>query len=380
MPAYHEVMNTDLSRLTTAAAKWEAMADQFETLETTYQSKVQSISGDGTWTGFSASAAAPASARTRLELDAAQKEARAVASLLRDAHAEFADLVGKVKSAVKDAERAGMTVTSEGRAYFDSSKVDRETASQARHDPGLPGREAYWNRKISNAVQAVSDCDYRVKLGLRDAAKVNALPWASGFNSKAEGDLEDVESISEHRFKDAEKYIYDEMMRNSKSSAVEQIKYLLRPPSLSDSLTGRNAGSDALTALTIWGVKVGPGQDWDHKPKIQDRYDLTTEDDFYFKEPGQKRAVYYDIYSNVHYGYVGRAAGIDRDTLIAGASLGEGAITGGDDAGDQITMRIGMDLYDRYGDDMTREQLNRGIAKAMDEMQEAKVVQTKWVE
>lgn len=46
-----------------------------------------------------------------------------------------------------------------------------------------------------------------------------------------------------------------------------------------------------------------------------------------------------------------------------------------DHAGDQITMRIGMDLYDRYGDDMTRDQLHRGITKAVQEMYETESVE-----
>jgi hypothetical protein len=119
-------------------------------------------------------------------------------------------------------------------------------------------------------------------------------------------------------------------------------------------------------------MKVAPNQDWDHKPKIADRYDLKTSDDFYFKPPGQKKEVFYDIYSNIHYGYVGRAAGFDSGTLIEGASLGESAVTGDDDQGDQITMRVGIELYDKYGEDMTHEQLHQGIEDAMSRMEEAK--------
>nr|WSX53967.1 polymorphic toxin type 44 domain-containing protein [Streptomyces sp. NBC_00974] len=72
-----------------------------------------------------------------------------------------------------------------------------------------------------------------------------------------------------------------------------------------------------------------------------------------------------------HYGYVGRAAGFDADTLVKGASLGESLITGDDDQGDQITMRVGIELYDKYGDDMTEDQLRQGINDAMDEMEQA---------
>ncbi|WP_260613997.1 polymorphic toxin type 44 domain-containing protein [Streptomyces sp. WAC07061] len=80
---------------------------------------------------------------------------------------------------------------------------------------------------------------------------------------------------------------------------------------------------------------------------------------------------HYDIYSSVHYGYAGRAAGFDADTLIKGASLGETLLTWDDDQGDQITMRVGIELYNKYGDNLTEEQLRQGISAAMDQMEQA---------
>ncbi|MFD4739014.1 polymorphic toxin type 44 domain-containing protein [Streptomyces virginiae] len=167
----------------------------------------------------------------------------------------------------------------------------------------------------------------------------------------------------------AETWIFEEMKRSAKSDTVGQIRSLLDKPEWYE--FGRNYGSDINAALTMWGVKVAPGQDWDHKPQFQERYDLQTLDDYYFKQPGTNREVFYDIYSDVHYGYVGRAAGFDADTLIKGASLGETLLTGDDDQGDQITMRVGMDLYDKYGDNLTEEQLRQGINDAMDRMEQA---------
>ncbi|MFE2163966.1 polymorphic toxin type 44 domain-containing protein [Streptomyces sp. NPDC059447] len=71
------------------------------------------------------------------------------------------------------------------------------------------------------------------------------------------------------------------------------------------------------------------------------------------------------------YGYVGRAAGFDADTLIKGASLGETILTGDDDQGDQNAMRVGLNLYDSYGDNLTEKQLRQGINDAMDQMERA---------
>ncbi|MGW3061881.1 polymorphic toxin type 44 domain-containing protein [Streptomyces goshikiensis] len=159
------------------------------------------------------------------------------------------------------------------------------------------------------------------------------------------------------------------MKRNAKSDTAGRIRSLPDEPEWCD--FRRNYGSDINAALTMWGVKVAPGQDWDHKPQLQERYDPQTLDDYYFKQPGTNREVFYDIYSNVHYGYVGRAAGFDADTLIKGASLGETLLTGDDDQGDQSTMRVGIDLYDKYCDNLTEEQLRQGINDAMDQMEQA---------
>ncbi|WP_331737895.1 hypothetical protein [Streptomyces sp. NBC_01276] len=57
--------------------------------------------------------------------------------------------------------------------------------------------------------------------------------------------------------------------------------------------------------------------------------------------------------------------------MIKGASLGETPLTGDDDQGDQITMRVGIELYEKYGDSLTEEQLRQGINDTMDQMEPA---------
>ncbi|MFF2993178.1 polymorphic toxin type 44 domain-containing protein [Streptomyces sp. NPDC057950] len=64
--------------------------------------------------------------------------------------------------------------------------------------------------------------------------------------------------------------------------------------------------------------------------------------------------VFYDIWSNVHYGYVGQAAGFDSDTLIEAASISDPVLVGEDDPGDHMTMRAGIDLFDQHSPDLTR--------------------------
>ncbi|MBT2442527.1 hypothetical protein J7E93_20925 [Streptomyces sp. ISL-36] len=169
MLTYHEVMTTDFGKLTTAATAWDGMADKFETLETTYEKKVQSTTTSGVWLGQAQQVAAPNFAVTRNEYNSAQIQARAVAMLLREAATLFTELRGKVKDAVAEAVAAGMKVSEGGVASYDFSKVDAQEARAIRHDPDLAGVERSWTRRIQQAVDAFEEADSGVKLALIDA-------------------------------------------------------------------------------------------------------------------------------------------------------------------------------------------------------------------
>ncbi|MEV7834750.1 DUF6571 family protein [Streptomyces subrutilus] len=202
MPSYAEIMSTDLSALTTAAEGWKSMAGQFKTMEDVYKDEVQSVSAGNGWLGSSANTAATNSSMTRSEFASAQKEALAMESLLRDAHARFTDLKGRVKSAVADAETAGMKVSDAGIASYDFSKADPASAKAIRHDPDLPEVERSWTRRIGDAVKAVTEFDADVKTALLNASGADGTAMF-GFNAKPVGDVEAVEALAlTHRIRE----------------------------------------------------------------------------------------------------------------------------------------------------------------------------------
>ncbi|MEU7244427.1 DUF6571 family protein [Streptomyces sparsogenes] len=188
-------MTTDLSLLETAAKQWDEAAKKFEAVQKVYDSQVKSVGLDGSWSGVSLLVARPDMQKTGEQFTAAPKEARAIASVLRDAHTQFVELRGKVKSAVADAVKAGMKVSEDGRASYDFSKVSEQEAFSIKHDPDLHSTELSWTRYIEAAVQAVDDADQGVKLALKAAAQDPDLfdGVVNGFNGKAEGDIEKVE-------------------------------------------------------------------------------------------------------------------------------------------------------------------------------------------
>src|SRR5262249_3761858 len=114
-------------------------------------------------------------------------------------------------------------------------------------------------------------------------------------------------------------------------------------------------------AILSWALLVRQDGPWDHKPVIRRR--------FHPRGPGEQVwhrlgnwEYYYDIWSNIHYGYVGIACGFTGSTLLNGAGLeqigtdlwrhrlpqrrpGVPGLAGFDDVSDQAAIRIGIALY-----------------------------------
>lgn len=118
------------------------------------------------------------------------------------------------------------------------------------------------------------------------------------------------------------------------------------------------------------------GGKWDHKKPIVAKFGEWT-CDF-----SPRTAYRYDIWSNVHFGYVGRSVGFSRWTLEAGAGAAQamaGTVPDGywsrrfeklgdadvlsalDDPLDLVAIRLGMDLWDAHGEKLTREQFLAAI-------------------
>lgn len=124
-------------------------------------------------------------------------------------------------------------------------------------------------------------------------------------------------------------------------------------------------------AYGLWAERVGPNRPWDHKPILAAKLSAAGS----FNHGWHKYGSYdyfYDIWSNIHYGYVGRTAGFSATELINGAGLAQmasdivsgirkGTVTtiqnhpenGGwpasaDDIPDHISIRLGCRLYDQH--------------------------------
>ena len=72
------------------------------------------------------------------------------------------------------------------------------------------------------------------------------------------------------------------------------------------------AKAKKVAAAAIWTRKVGQDQEWDHKPKLRQLFPGV-------RHKQGKYDYYYDIWSNVHYGYVGIIGGLSESVLLDGA-------------------------------------------------------------
>lgn len=111
--------------------------------------------------------------------------------------------------------------------------------------------------------------------------------------------------------------------------------------------------AETTAGLGRFGWLVREGGPWDHKPKFKTQKMGET-------IPGTWHTwgeweYYFDVWSNIHFGYVGRAAGISRDTLLSGASAEQGVQDlvrlkwpSGDAPQDRAAIIVGCDLFDNH--------------------------------
>jgi len=83
----------------------------------------------------------------------------------------------------------------------------------------------------------------------------------------------------------------------------------LLPPDFQAMMVGNTAA-----AMALWVERVGQNRPWDHKVAIAQRFGRV------WHKQGEVD-YYYDIWSNIHYGYVGRAGGLSESVLLDGAGL-----------------------------------------------------------
>lgn len=170
-------------------------------------------------------------------------------------------------------------------------------------------------------------------------------------------------------------FIHREMMKNLRGNDMIYLRENLERQWHDALLPGKH-DFDVAQAYWRWYNLVRTGGPWDHKKEIIEKfgywsYDATTDNSHS-----------YETWSNIHYGYIGRASGFPQWDLLAGAGLAQlkdgnsppgywsrrfGTIFDADflaafdESEDQEAIRIGMDLWENHGDQVTIQNITDAI-------------------
>ena len=152
-------------------------------------------------------------------------------------------------------------------------------------------------------------------------------------------------------------YMHEEMINNSNSKHTEEMKEL-------------NHKKKWLDALSKWIKLVNDKSEWDHKRDIEKLCGCLKSKNGNRRDPinnysfpirgDYKHEYFYDIWSNIHYGYVGNAAGFSKSILTAGSTVND-LMKLNLDGNDKNAVELGFKLWNDYGSNLTVEQLRTNI-------------------
>ena len=180
-------------------------------------------------------------------------------------------------------------------------------------------------------------------------------------------------------------YTYQEMTRNAQSGVAGTIAEQ-NAASTAAEPGSQEQGMHKLLALIAWGAQVadarvkdavGPGLapylgNWDHKPILKGESGASPVPEIMGQEPKYystvgSRLYRFDIWSNIHYGYVGHRSGFTEAELIEGAGVEQvgsdmasrhlprlhpqtsNPLAAWDDPSDTAAIQIGSYLWNQYG-------------------------------
>lgn len=170
-------------------------------------------------------------------------------------------------------------------------------------------------------------------------------------------------------------FIHIEMIRNEKSTDVAYIRDNLGIWQWDNLLPGKTS-IDSIQAYFRWYEKVKGGSDWDHKGEIKSKYGEWSCD-------LSKRILYnFDIWSNIHYGYIGLAANFDEWSLLAGAGVAQKLartnppgywsrrlqqigdadfLAAFDDPDDQEAIKVGFELWKSFKTNVSKNNILEAV-------------------
>jgi hypothetical protein len=159
---------------------------------------------------------------------------------------------------------------------------------------------------------------------------------------------------------DVAKYILQEIKINTKSTFANELR-LLNKIEKGGVFTSVENSARKLEAQRRFYFKIKSNAPWDHKPLIREKFKHIA----VIRPLASKQLCrtcyhkylnsdyFHDVWSNIHYGYVGRSCGFDENTLLSASGKAQIMDSGGsnndDPIDDKICMKIGMNFYNKFG-------------------------------
>ncbi len=166
-------------------------------------------------------------------------------------------------------------------------------------------------------------------------------------------------------FSESVDYIAYRMNTDARSKEAEELRRLW----------GSTEGEARTLMLWKWGQNFNYGGAWDTKPAFNEMWGMSARNDFTTPVPnelgtinGRQAAMPFDLVGNIHYGYM--AASMPRFSLVGevGANVFDVLQQNGTDPGDQLAVRIGVELHAQYPPGQLRpEHVSAAIQRHWDE-------------
>jgi len=120
----------------------------------------------------------------------------------------------------------------------------------------------------------------------------------------------------------------------------------------------------ALQGGLVFLEKFPTGAEWDMKPYLAEEYEYDA--GYYYLYDDQGRTVRSDVFGNVQFGSMLAHWGVDFETALRGANMGEsaGVNAGVNDELDDRAVEFGYRLYKKYPNGLSREQFYEELANA----------------
>ncbi|GLY67240.1 RHS repeat-associated core domain-containing protein [Amycolatopsis taiwanensis] len=243
-----------------------------------------------------------------------------------------------------------------GYSYADGNPVVKSDPSGK--DPAGPC-SIYDTRRCTPDVSASLNQNYDNLNGCnRDRSTGLCLDGTLGFKppAKDSGNKRQGRKNREHaEFDSILIYMWEQMILNPRTSKGKSIAYWNSSECANIEVVNGGSGTGcAAAALGAWIHLVVQGGEWDQKGTILANTSNQVEvekDVFYNPISGDSRAgmIRWDLWSNIHYGYVGIDLGFDPGTLQVGGDAAD--LVGGDhrtDPGDELAIQIGIDMRNKY--------------------------------